>query len=151
MGGWQVIKFPNENNLVEAVPSSWMFEECGQMFCFWPNTISSSKVATSIKAQESPKPEWKKFQVEVLSKHAYDSFILASKMAKKAQYTSSLESESDNVEEALSSKRQRKQSKRFLSSSEEDSPLKKPERKSPRFKPPTPPKMPGNCYKISCF
>lgn len=95
MGSWQIVKFTEENDMVEVIPSSWIFEESGRLKCLWPQTISAAKVAAAIRAQEEPKDNWKSVPVEIMSSVSYDNFQVATKKAKMAEYTSELDTESD--------------------------------------------------------
>lgn len=91
---WQIVKFIEENDMVEPIPSSWIFKEAGRFKCLWPETISAPKVAAVIQAQEEPKENWKSIPVEIMSM-PYDNFQVANKKAKMAEYTSELDAESD--------------------------------------------------------
>ncbi|XP_044752988.1 uncharacterized protein LOC123321988 isoform X3 [Coccinella septempunctata] len=135
-GGWQIVKFTEENDMVEAVPASWLIDGCK---CLWPDTISGAKVRAAIRAKEKPSKSWKCLPVEVLSSSVYENFCVASKKAGKAKYTSELDTESEFSEDVLN-KRRRKKNSRYVSSEDEISPpLEKTPRRSPRFKLPTPP------------
>ncbi|KAG5871029.1 hypothetical protein JTB14_010580 [Gonioctena quinquepunctata] len=87
MEGWQMVKFIEENDMVEAVPAFWIFEESGGYKCRWPDTISGAKVRAAIRAKEN----WKSIPVEILSSSPYDNFYVATKKAGMAWYTSELE------------------------------------------------------------
>lgn len=54
MGGWQVVKF-SEENVVEVVHSSWLSEE-GVTKCYWPDFVSKLKIAAKNKGQVVLKP-----------------------------------------------------------------------------------------------
>lgn len=123
--------------MVEAIPSSWIFEESGRFKCLWPETISSTKVATAIRTQEEPKDNWKTVPVEIMSCVPYENFQTATKKARLAEYTSELETESEYSKGEMT-KRTKKKNPRYVSS-EDESPPGKVVRRSPRFKLPTPP------------
>lgn len=121
MGGFHIVKFVKENT-VEVVPSFWITQENGEPFCLWPNSQLPSKIVAAIKNQEQTKCDWKKFQVEILSKHEYDSFAAASSKTNKATYTSCLESDAEGTcSNHIPGKRPRKKNKKYLElSSDED-------------------------------
>ncbi|KAG5891511.1 hypothetical protein JTB14_014435 [Gonioctena quinquepunctata] len=48
MEGWQIVKFIEDNDMVEAVPAFWIFEESGGYKCRWPDTISGAEVTKLI-------------------------------------------------------------------------------------------------------
>ncbi|CAG9764636.1 unnamed protein product [Ceutorhynchus assimilis] len=139
MGGWQIVKFPEDDNKVEAVPSSWISKEQGKIMCFWPNTISSSKVLNYIKSQAQPQGDWKSYPVVILTQYPEESYSFACQKAKRAQYTSAVDTGEESEEDRIS-KRKRKKNHKYLSSESEDSPLKTARKTSRQLnKMPTPP------------
>lgn len=148
MGGWQIVKFPNENN-IETVPSSWVHtsrDDTGGILCWWPNTISKSKISFAIKSQQVPEHDWKCYPAIILSRTIYNDFVTASKKAEQAEYTSGIDTDLDTStkpNDKFCEKRTRKRNPRYISSSEDDevlvsSPVANT-RRSPRFTLPTPP------------
>ncbi len=150
MGGWQIVKFPEDDNKVEAVPSSWISKEQGKIMCFWPNTISSSKVLNYIKSQAQPQGDWKSYPVVILTQYPEESYSFACQKAKRAQYTSAVDTGEESEEDRIS-KRKRKKNHKYLSSESEDSPLKTARKTSRQLnKMPTPPDQTKGKQKQMC-
>lgn len=58
-GSWTVVKFIDENS-VEAVPSSWIFND----LCYWP-PFNRDKVITAIRKNENPNTHWPSYKVSI--------------------------------------------------------------------------------------
>lgn len=65
MPGWTVVKF-NEENLVEAVPTSWIFNNQ----CYWPS-FQRDKVMTAIRKNEEPNTHWPSYEVTIFRDSTY--------------------------------------------------------------------------------
>lgn len=52
--GWYVVKFKNEKNIIEVIPSNWIknFEAC-----FWPLKFGSIKLQSAIKCKSRKRLE----------------------------------------------------------------------------------------------
>lgn len=62
---WTVVKF-NEENLVEAVPTSWIFNNQ----CYWPS-FQRDKVMTAIRKNEEPNTHWPSYEVTIFRDSTY--------------------------------------------------------------------------------
>ncbi|CAG9823940.1 unnamed protein product [Phaedon cochleariae] len=119
MEGWHIVKFIEGNDMVKAVPDSWIFGESEDYKCLWPDTI--------LGVENSPD----------------DSFYMATQKAEMAKYTSELDTESEfsreHRGEDILNKRKKEKNLPYISTVDDASTLEKVARRSPQFKLPTPP------------
>lgn len=92
VAGWYVVKFIDEKNIIEVIPSNWIinFEKC-----FWPNKFGSLKLQSAIKNKSIPCSDWKSYPIKVISKQMFLNYKEASKFADKTLAESS--SETDQI------------------------------------------------------
>ncbi|KAK3913357.1 Transient receptor potential cation channel subfamily M member 1 [Frankliniella fusca] len=91
---YAVVVFTDQS--CQAIPTSWLDEEDGQLIAFYPKTFwKDHKVRKAIEncANRNPDTFDKHWNVRVL--HYYNSLIVARNNLKKAEDTSSLDSEND--------------------------------------------------------
>ncbi|XP_050065784.1 uncharacterized protein LOC126554801 [Aphis gossypii] len=119
--GWYVVKFKNEKNIIEVIPSNWIrnFEEC-----FWPLKFGSIKLQTAIKNRSTPENDWKLYPIKVICNKMFTVYKDASKFANETLAQSTSESEQLIVKNT-STKRKKKNNKEIdfseLSSDEKQS------------------------------
>lgn len=115
--GWYVVKFINEENLIEVIPSNWIinFEKC-----FWPTKLGLLKLQLAIKNSLTPNSDWSTFDIEVICNRMFTNFKDASKYAHRVLAESS--SETDQIIPTISYnlKRKNKENKNNESSSDEE-------------------------------
>jgi len=96
MAGWYVVKFTNEKNLIEVIPSNWIknFHEC-----FWPEKLGNLKLQAAIKNKSKSSSDWKLYPIKVISKQMFSNYNKASKCADKTLvlYSSASEAEVINI------------------------------------------------------
>lgn len=118
---WTVIKF-NEENAVEAVPTTWIVGT----YCYWP-PYTSEKMLTAIKNHEAPNTHWPSHKMEVFRNGTFASYLEARNKTKIAEFSSDL------GEDASTRKFRRKKGTLSTSSSSEEeeqpSSLRKPPEK----------------------
>ncbi|XP_003241499.1 putative leucine-rich repeat-containing protein DDB_G0290503 isoform X1 [Acyrthosiphon pisum] len=88
--GWYVVKFKNEKNIIEVIPSNWIknFEAC-----FWPLKYGSIKLQSAIKNRANPEKDWKLYTIKVICNKMFTVYKDASKFANETLAQSSSESE----------------------------------------------------------
>ncbi|XP_029170533.1 uncharacterized protein LOC114940175 isoform X2 [Nylanderia fulva] len=104
---WTIVRFIDEDT-VEAVPSTWIINKK----CYWP-PFHMEKIVAAIKKHAEPNTCWPSYNVMTFRNSSYDNYKTAREKAKKAELTSELNSETDNI-----SKR-KIIPKKFFSSSDE--------------------------------
>jgi len=62
---WTVVKF-NDENSVEAVPTSWIFNKR----CYWP-PFQRDKVVVAIRKNEEPNTHWPSYEVTIFRNSTY--------------------------------------------------------------------------------
>jgi len=98
--GWYVVKFRNEKNVIEVIPSNWIvnFEKCE-----WPTKFGSIKLQAAIKNRLTPSAiGWKSFPIKVICKHMFLTYDYdeASNFANTTLALSSSESDAFVVKNA---------------------------------------------------
>lgn len=68
-GTWTIVKF-NDENSVEAVPSSWIFGKR----CYWP-PFQRDKLITAIQINENPNTHWLSYEVTIFRNSTYGKYI----------------------------------------------------------------------------
>ena len=88
--GWYVVKFKNEKNIIEVIPSNWIknFEAC-----FWPLKYGSIKLQSAIKNRANPEKDWKLYTIKVICNKMFTVYKDVSKFANETLAQSSSESE----------------------------------------------------------
>ncbi|XP_056606462.1 uncharacterized protein LOC130424640 isoform X2 [Triplophysa dalaica] len=108
-----VVEFIDETfdgqSVVDIIPTCWMTEE--QNKCFWP---SGRNVTKAVKDRQKQEESWPKYSIRVLG--WADTFEAARKKSKKAEATSDLQTDGDD----LPARRKRRAPKPLLASSEEE-------------------------------
>uniref|UniRef100_A0A1Y1MBH4 Uncharacterized protein n=1 Tax=Photinus pyralis TaxID=7054 RepID=A0A1Y1MBH4_PHOPY len=118
---WSVIKFPEDNDAVEAVPSRWLVGNK----CKWPPyPPNSKKLIEAIEKSEMPSETWQEFTIIPFRNNIYDDYATAKKKVKKALATSDLD-ESDSA--PRSGKRKIKFRRTYSYSSVEEEALSLPD------------------------
>jgi len=102
--GWYVVKFKNEKNIIEVIPSNWIknFDSC-----FWPLKFGSIKLQSAIKNRLTPENNWKLYPIKVICNKMFTMYKDASKFANETLAQSSSESEL-LVAKTTSTKRKKK-------------------------------------------
>ncbi|PIK35886.1 hypothetical protein BSL78_27286 [Apostichopus japonicus] len=101
-----------KDNIVECVPSSWIEKSTNKLVCYWP---SGKDLKRKILKQEIPdKDLWDAYPVKLVGKPEYKDYEFACRIAKRAEETSTVESEDDDQE------RSRKRPSRYISPDEYD-------------------------------
>lgn len=121
VAGWYVVKFINEKNVIEVIPSKWIinFEKC-----FWPNNFGTQKLLLAIKNKSIPSSDWKSYPIKVISKQMFLNYKEASTFADKTLAESSSETDQIKIPNPSINKRKRKNYyNNSESSSEEEQPM----------------------------
>ncbi|XP_050509289.1 uncharacterized protein LOC126886403 isoform X2 [Diabrotica virgifera virgifera] len=113
---WTVVKFPDENDAVEAVPTSWLHNN----LCYWP-PFPKNVIREAIECCSSPEKSWSLFKFEHLKNNVAGSFQEAKKKVFYATQKSDLESDSQScLERGLNKRKIFKKRFEPYSSFEED-------------------------------
>lgn len=87
---WAVIKFPDEDDAVAAVPISWLKGDR----CYWP-PWSQDKVTKAIKNCTPPEDTWQTHQFLQMRNNIFESYDTAIKKVEKATTISDLDSQNE--------------------------------------------------------
>lgn len=117
MAGWYVVKFTNEKNVIEVIPSNWIqnFNEC-----FWPEKMGNLKLQAAIKNKSKPSSDWKLHPIKVISKQMFSNYNEASKCADKTLTLYSSASEAELINTSIKRKRSSKVDFNDLSSGSDE-------------------------------
>ena len=85
-----------EENAIEGVPSCWLSEVGGKMFCYWPSKSEQLKLNMTkiIQRRETPLVHWSLFACEMKGKS--NSYEEMRKMVTEMSFMTATESESDD-------------------------------------------------------
>lgn len=139
--GWYVVKFKNEKNIIEVIPSNWIknFEAC-----FWPLKFGSIKLQSAIKNRANPEKDWKLYPIKVICNKMFTVYKDASKFANETLAQSS--SESEQLTAKKTSTKRKKKNKQIDCSSGPSSDEKLSDNELPPF-----PKFKSKIYFINSF
>lgn len=118
--GWYVVKFRNEKNIIEVIPSNWIlnFEKCE-----WPTKFGSIKLQLAIKNRLSPSIGWKTYPIKVICKHMFITYDEASNFANKTLAISSSESDAIDVPNKSTKRKKQNQVVNFNELSSDEGPF----------------------------
>ncbi|CAG9840787.1 unnamed protein product [Diabrotica balteata] len=88
---WTVVKFPDENDAVEVVPTSWLYEE----LYYWP-PFTKNTIRETIERCSSPDKNWPSFKFEHLKNNVAGSCQETKRKVYYATQKSDLESDSQS-------------------------------------------------------
>jgi len=137
--GWYVVKFKNEKNIIEVIPSNWIknFEKC-----FWPLKFGSIKLQSAIKNRTNPEKDWKLYPIKVICNKMFTVYKDASKFANETLAQSSSECEQLTAKKI----KRKKKNKQIGCSSGPSSDENQSDNELPPF-----PKFKSKIYFISLF
>lgn len=67
---WTIVKFVNDEDSIEAVPSSWIMGNS----CYWPN-FTQQKMVNAIKNHEAPNTCWPTHEVSLFKNGTFGKFV----------------------------------------------------------------------------
>ncbi|XP_065297965.1 uncharacterized protein [Dermacentor albipictus] len=84
---YRVVKFPDEQDSLAVVPTSWLTQN--DELCFWPHGVRGSEVITMIENKVAPQQDWGRYPVVVMARcSTYDK---ATRRVKRAEAVSGVD------------------------------------------------------------